>query len=391
MGMVRKKRIRILILIRKPVGGIRTFVRYVFRRFDPKRFQLTILAPDVEELKELCRDLKGMDVKTITFRDEISGTRLAFMVLKVMLSGKFDLIHSNGFTSGVCAALPARICGVRHVMTSHDVLLDNQFRGNKGRLKKRALSAFLPMVDILHSVSHDAQNNLLEHIPVLNRFKKKLAVVPHGIDIGLFSKGDKRDLHKELGLGDDMFIVGFLGRFMNQKGFLVLVDAFEKLLKKGPLPKKPIVVAFGYNGFIREDTEYMKNKGLGEYFFFLPFEPNIASTLRGLDVVAMPSLWEASGLLAMESMVAGVPLIGTDCIGLRETLANTPCRMVPAGDSSALASAIEDEIRHPSVEAAMVFASEAAERFDARTSAAALEALVLGLLGEEIAVTMDER
>ncbi len=379
MGKASRKKISILVLIRKPVGGIRTFVRYVFSRLDPERFQLTILAPDVAELKVLCQELKGMDVNSITFDNEISSARLSFLALRVMQKGKFDLIHSNGFTSGVCAAIPARICGIRHVMTSHDVLLKNQFRGFKGYLKKAALSILLPMIDVIHSVSNDAQNNLLEHIPVLNRFKKKLLVIPNGIDIDLFRKGEKRDLRKELGIGEDTFIIGFLGRFMNQKGFLILVDALEKLLKTGSLPKKPVVVAFGFNGFIREDTEYMRKKGLGDYFFFLPFEPNVASTLRGLDVVAIPSRWEACPLLPMEAMVAGVPLIGTDCIGLREVLHGTPCVAVPAGNSTKLADAIYSEINEPSCAKSEAFMEDARRRFDVSIQAEALETLFIGL------------
>jgi len=51
------------------------------------------------------------------------------------------------------------------------------------------------------------------------------------------------------------------------------------------------------------------------------------------------SVWEASGLLAMEAMVCGVPLIATDCVGLRETVSRSPARVATSGNPESLAKA----------------------------------------------------
>ena len=102
--------------------------------------------------------------------------------------------------------------------------------------------------------------------------------------------------------------------------------------------------------------------------------------LKGLDVVAMPSLWEACGLLAMEAMVAGVPLVGTDCVGLREVLRNTPAHVVPAKDSLALSEALMMEMRNPTTSRAREFAIEAAARFQVKNRAAEIEKLMLKYL-----------
>ena len=371
MAESRDKKYRILIVIRWPVGGIRTFIRYVYNEFNSQLYSITILAPDIPELKVLKEDLKELDVECMPFKNGISGFGLACLITKTLVLKRFDLVHSNGFMAGVSAALPARITGTKHIMTSHDVFLSKQFRGVKGLLRKKMLSLFLPMINIIHSVSNDAQENLIEYIPSLSKLKDRLVVILNGIDIERFRHPDKRDLRKELGLDQEAFLVGFLGRFMGQKGFVILIDALE-LLKKKNLSRTPVVVAFGFGGFIREDKEYLDKKGLGGSFRFLPFTPDISATLKGLDVVAMPSLWEACPLLPMEAMVAGVPLIGTDCIGLREVINGTPCAKVPAGDSSALASAIENEIKEPTRLTAEAFSDEAAMRFDVREQARTL-------------------
>jgi glycosyltransferase involved in cell wall biosynthesis len=103
--------------------------------------------------------------------------------------------------------------------------------------------------------------------------------------------------------------------------------------------------------------------------------------LKGLDVVAIPSVSEAGPLLPMEAMVAGVPIIGTDCIGLREVLRDTPSRMVRAANSVELANAIEAEMRNPSTAEARAFAPQARSRFDVRQQAGRMEEVILRLVG----------
>ena len=85
-------------------------------------------------------------------------------------------------------------------------------------------------------------------------------------------------------------------------------------------------------------------------------------------------------LLAAEAMVAGVPIIGTDCIGLREVLRDTPARVVPAADSKALAEAIIAEIENSSIENMKHFRDEASKRFDVTKSAGELQNLIIKLV-----------
>ena len=166
---------------------------------------------------------------------------------------------------------------------------------------------------------------------------------------------------------------------MAQKGFRVLVDAVA-LLKaaREPLPDFK-VVAVGSGGFIREDKEYVAQAGVADLFHFEPLQADIGPVLKGLDALAMLSRWEASGLLAMEALVVGVPLIATHCVGLRETLAGTPARMVAPGDARALAGAIADELRDSSRERAAAFVAEASERFDQKVAYRSLRQIYRGM------------
>ncbi len=374
-------KIRILLIIRWPLGGIRTYIRYIYRNFDPSKYYIIILAPDIPELRILLDDLKGFNVTYIHMNPEIRTVQFFNDIFKtIMMNKNFDLIHSHGLTAGVCAAIPSYLKRKKHIMTVHDVFNYEQFYGVLGRMKKILINMILPLIDIINPVSHDAKENLVQHIPMLKLIIKRIMVIPNGIEVERFIGTDKRDFRKELKISDDTFLIGFLGRFMSQKGFCYLIQALKLLYSKYDLKKKPLILAFGEGGFIREEMALIEKEGLEKCVFFLPFTPNVASAIKGLDVIAMPSLWEACGLLAMESMAAGIPLIATDVIGLREVLNDTPAKKIPPKDSCSLAEALFEEMVNPTKDIFQEFQAEAITRFDVKKRSEEIEAIMLDLL-----------
>jgi glycosyltransferase involved in cell wall biosynthesis len=370
------KKIRILLVVRWPVGGIRTFMRYVYRRFDPQIYQLTILGPTHPELDILEQDLVESDVDIYRVSAYPKVYEFSLAIAKLLRQRKYNIVHSHGFTSGIASVLPTAFFRIPHLLTSHDVLGAPQFVGINGFMKRLVMRIVFSQVDAIHSVSNDAQENLFEFFPALSKQKNKCIVIANGIESERFISAIPRNLRVEFGLEEDCFLIGFMGRFMSQKGFTYLVEAIEYIAQNGSLRRKPIVLAFGEGGFVREEKVALAKRGLDEYFRFSPFSANIAGILKGLDVVVMPSLWEACGLLAMESLVSGTPLIASNCIGLREVVKETPTSVVPVKDSRALAKEIvhfmEEEGRAPFSD----YIQTAARRYDVNTTTKLLQELV---------------
>lgn len=370
-----KRKLHILVVVRWPVGGIRTFLRYVYGRFPVDRFKFIFIYPETSESQAIKSDLQHLDINHVMTSKFPSVMEFTKIVYRCLRKFSIDILHSHGFTSGICSVIPAKLTGTSHLMTSHDVFTKKQFQGVAGVVKKQFLSSFFQKIDLIHCVSFDARENLLAYLPVLKKNADQVVVIPNGIESKRFLTNERKDFRLEYKLEDNIFLIGFFGRFMSQKGFRFLVQAVE-ILQKRSLPKKVMVFCFGWGGFVREEQTVLKQKGLADFFVFLPFQDNIASYLRGLDVVAMPSLWEACPLLAMESMVAGILLIGTDCVGLREVIKNTPAYMIPPRDANALADAIEKEIRTPSKEEVERFRATAALRFDVKKQEVALRGII---------------
>lgn len=367
---------KILLVIRWPVGGIRTYLRYVYGKFDPIRYSITMLVPEVFEIPFLMEDLKKQKITLISLSKIPNAKEFMLRLFSLLRKEKFDVIHSHGLTAGLYTLFPAIVFRIPHLVTIHDQFLRNQFRGLQGKAKKMFLFAAMPLFTRIHAVSNDVKENLIEFILSLKVLPSKITVINNGIETERFVNATALNLRKEFSLPNNSFLIGFLGRFMSQKGFVYLVEAMETLDKRNDLKKTPIVLAFGEGGFIREEKAAIEKKGLKDSIRFLPFTSNIAPVLKGLDLVVMPSLWEACPLMPMEALVAGVPLIGTNCLGLREVLKETPCVMVPVKNSIALAEAIYQEMKNPSKDAAEGFREKAVSRFDVKNHCLALNTLL---------------
>ena len=85
--------------------------------------------------------------------------------------------------------------------------------------------------------------------------------------------------------------------------------------------------------------------------------------MAAVDVVAMPSRWEACGLLGREALAAGVPIVGGNCIGLREVLAGSPAPLVEPLDHRALGNALLELLEDGAKAKFQAYAPEAHERF----------------------------
>lgn len=377
--MADKKKYKILVVLRW-LGGIRTFCRYVYNEFDKDRFAFTFLAPDVPEMHHLLDDLKNQDISYIPVKCDPAHANLDLKsVYKTILGGNFDLVHSQGFTAGAYSAIPAYVKKIPHIMTLHEVFTEGQFVGWKGHLKKILIRSVVPLIDRVHCVSHSAGRNFLGYLPNMKN-NGRMVVVPNGIEVDRFLNPEKRNPREELSLKEDAFLIGFFGRFMSPKGFRYLIDALNILVIERKTSKKPMVIAVNDGGFLSAEKRRIAELGLNEYVTFMPFQPNVAPLIKGMDVVVMPSLWEACPLLTMETLVSGVPFIGTEISSIKEILEGTPGKMVPSRDAGSLADAICQEMEKPSRNAAERYALSAAERFDVKKQAKQLMDIMTTLI-----------
>jgi glycosyltransferase involved in cell wall biosynthesis len=153
--------------------------------------------------------------------------------------------------------------------------------------------------------------------------------------------------------------VGFLGRFVEEKGIDVLLDAVPLVLRH--LPQTRFVLAGDYQSIAGGSEIGRLRKTLSdlsanvELAGKLP-EEHLVEFYRSLDLFVLPSInsYEAFGMVQVEAMKAGVPVIASDMRGVRTAVNKTANgRLVPPNDAPALAKAIVEylnEARRSSAE-----------------------------------------
>jgi glycosyltransferase involved in cell wall biosynthesis len=339
-------------------GGIRTYLRYLYGRDAFADCEFRLVAPD-DTLGEYLGSI--LPAGRVTVRATAPSNRALYHAVRGELGARrYDVVHSHGFTAGIMTAAATLGRRVPHVMTGHDTFNEAQFSGWKGRLKKRAIGLAFSRVDIFHTVTQDATANFARFFPEFD--DDRFRTILHGVDTSYFAEGPPVDLHEILAIDRGVPLIGFFGRFMAPKGFRDLVDAMAIIVDRRLADPLPRVVTFGWGGFIREDFAYIQQHGLSEHFTQAPHTDDMPGAIKGVDVVAMPSRWEACGLLAMEALAAGAPIVGTSCRGLREVLTGSPAYVVVPGDPAALADALMRAL-HGGRAAFSGYQSAACERF----------------------------
>jgi glycosyltransferase involved in cell wall biosynthesis len=208
-----------------------------------------------------------------------------------------------------------------------------------------AVKHLLGGIDYLFPISAEA-----EDVARAKGFRGQGVAMPLYVDTELFSPPARPDLRQRLGLGDDAFVVGFAGRFVDCKGLDVLIEAAAKL--GDPSVHVALVGKGAYEGELRALAARL---GVADRVHLLPpvSQDGLAPFLGGCDVVAMPSLttpgWkEQFGRLLIEALACGTPVIGSSSGAIPEVVTSTGGGVVTAeGDVGALAAAIDGLRRDP--------------------------------------------
>jgi phosphatidylinositol alpha-mannosyltransferase len=192
---------------------------------------------------------------------------------------------------------------------------------------------------------------------VSSRFRGDVRIIPNGVDVELFAGGEPQS-----GLPSGRRLL-WVGRLDRQKGFAVAVRAFEDLAREFT-DLWFLVVGDGRDReAISSVTDEIRRRIL------------MAGSVRhdqlpayhaGTDVFVSPALGQESfGIVLVEAMAAGVPVVATDIAGYREVVRHgIDGLLVPPGDPAALAAAVRRVLVEPEVAARLHAAGkERAERY----------------------------
>lgn len=234
------------------------------------------------------------------------------------------LHHIGPYLYGSIAARLARIPNIHHV--EHDVW---HYAEPKRRIILSALERATRLPHV--AVSHDAAETIRRMLPGC-----RVSVIPNGVDIERFKPRARDAARSRFGLEPNQKLVGTAGRLVAVKGHDVLIHAAAHL------PAGTGIAIAGDGPELQGLRELASKLGIAERIRFLGHTDQIEFLLPAFDVFCLPSHNEGMPRSILEAQACGLPVVATDVGAVREAVCKETGRIVPAGDSAALAAAITD-------------------------------------------------
>jgi glycosyltransferase involved in cell wall biosynthesis len=250
---------------------------------------------------------------------------------------RIDLVHVNSaqVPAATLAARGMGIPGVVHV----------RFLVEKPRLYRSVIARLTDgFADRIVCISNAVARMFLEN----GVAPERLAIIPNGIDPGLFSASSGEVLRTSLGLRRETPLIGTVGRLHPVKGIEHLLDAMPSILRTVPGAHCVVVGEAehaGFDDYAAGLRERVRLHRLEARVHFTGFLADIAEVMRALDCFVLPAASPASpepfGRVVVEAMAASRPVVATQAGGPAEIVVHGETGLlVPPAEPEALATAI---------------------------------------------------
>ena len=261
---------------------------------------------------------------------------------------EYDLVHGHYWLSGVVGLALRERWGVPVLQMFHTL---GHFKNGAARRR----------IDLEPSLRLDEEQRIVaqadglvaasagERRALVDDYGADIArtvVIPCGVDTALFRPGDRAEARARIGTGDTPLVV-YVGRIAPIKGLATLLDAIAQLRARASAVRLLIVggeadePVSGHEAEIRQRVEAL---GLRDVVRFVGAQPQevLRDYYLAADVTVLPSYYESFGMVALEAMACGSPVIGSRVGGLATTVRDGVTGfLVPDGDATALAERLD--------------------------------------------------
>ena len=250
---------------------------------------------------------------------------------KLMHEGwKPDIIHANVFSAGVPAVILGKIYKIPVVITEHTTNIATHSLKFFGKLK---IKFAMNKANFILPVSRDLKQALQGYYNI----KSKFMVVPNVVNTDMFYP--LKSFYRQ----DNKKRILSVCVLSPRKGIDYLLKSLYQLRQK----RRDFTLNIVGDGPNRKEYEELTKKlGLDKIVKFHGRQPEIVSFMRNCDFFVLPSLYENFGVVYIEAMACGKPVIGTLGGGPKEIINKDTGILVPPKNIEALTSAIDYMLDH---------------------------------------------
>ncbi|MCX3286200.1 glycosyltransferase [Streptomyces sp. NEAU-H22] len=323
------------------VGGAEQQLRLLLRHLPLDCDVVTLTNPGSVAAGLAADGVRVLDLGMAGNRDLAALPRL----VRIIRSGGYQLVHTHLYRACLYGRIAARLAGVRAVVATEHSLGDSQMEGRPLNAGVRALYL---AGERLGRTTVAVSPTVAERLKRWGVPGPRIEVVPNGIDVARFrfDPARRHDTRRRLGLPDDAYVIGAVGRLAPGKRFGALIRALAQL----PDDHRLLLVGGGPEEDVLRRTA--RAAGVADRVLFTGERPCVPDGTPGpdlpalacaMDVLASPSPEEAFGLAIVEALASGLPVLYASCPALEDLPPSAaPAARRVTGGPEAYARALTD-------------------------------------------------
>ena len=345
------------LIARLNTGGPAMHVVHLAEALDPARFRTRLITGRITEdegdMTYYARE-RGVEVTEIAgmsrLLSPLQDLRSFLTLLRIFRRERPTIVHTHTAKAGTVGRLAARAAGVPVIIhTFHGHVLGGLYFS---RLKTRFFLAIerrlARATDRLVVLTQDQAREMAEGLRVAP--PDRFAVIPLGLDLQPFADVDRSAartrLRAELGIGEDIPVVGIVGRMVPVKNHPLLFDAMALLRDRmNPAPHLIVVGAGEREHALRS---YVSEKGLEHVVHWLGWRKDLPEVFPAFDVTALTSFDEGTPVSLIESLASRTPGVSVAVGGVPGILDGGELgRLVESASDDEVADALESVLVSP--------------------------------------------
>jgi len=231
-----------------------------------------------------------------------------------------DIIHAHHpYLLGVTALRVARYRELPLVFTHHTLYEEytHYVPGDAPKLRRFIIEAAIRYANLSDQVFAPSESimTLLRERGVVT----PITVVPTGVQTAHFAHGNGGRFRQSVGIPEDAFVVGHLGRLAPEKNLEFLTEAVAAFLKT---TSRAHFLLIGAGPSVAVIREIISREGLDARFHIAGVleREQLADALHAMDLFAFASRSETQGMVLTEAMAAALPVVAIDANGVREVV-----------------------------------------------------------------------
>jgi len=343
-----KNKIMILFLTRKrlfgDVGGIESMGKRLLTGMKKLSIPVILFSRDFLPKIMLARRKKNsQNAPEKMLPRDITFSLYAIKEIMLSLLFIFPLLYAvkmsrkHGFTpvilvfdsfSGLPALISCKVTGSPLVVQAHG--LYPRFIGSltRNRIITKVLlemeNAVIRRANLVLSVNKETIT-YYERFYTPSRMKYRLISTP--LDTKVFAPNLKlrNCVRKELGIGTESYVIGFVGRLAYEKNVELLIHAFKKALESSSIPSGSLLVIVGDGPLKRQLIELASDLSIEDKIIFTGLRRDVHRLMNAMDVLVLPSRAEGLPCVVLEAASCAVPIILSDLLCHKEFLEKAKC------------------------------------------------------------------